>query len=190
MPIEPLVAHQHAQDVFAGVLSAVTPEHMSWPTPCSEWVVRDLIEHVIAGNERVVQRAGMALDVGSRPSDLGAAHRASFAAAQAIFAAPDGLTRTFDLPIGQVSGLVFVRIRALDAFAHAWDLAQSVGQPTDLDPELATQLFESARQILRPDLRGPGKPFGFEQPSAATAPPATQLACFLGRQPAPASSLG
>ncbi|MGH2366538.1 MAG: TIGR03086 family metal-binding protein [Chloroflexota bacterium] len=181
--MEPLLAHQRAQDVFAGVLAGVTPDQLSRPTPCSEWSVRDLIDHVIGGNERVVQRAGMAPGTVSRPSDLAAAHRASSAAAQAIFAAPDGLTRTFDLPIGEVPGQVFVRIRALDAFAHAWDLAQAAGQPIDFDPELAAQLLESARQIIRPELRGAGKPFGLEQSCPANAAPATQLATFLGRQP-------
>ncbi|HWS92806.1 MAG TPA: maleylpyruvate isomerase N-terminal domain-containing protein, partial [Mycobacterium sp.] len=51
--MDPLVAHQRAQDAFAGVLANVGPEQFGAPTPCSEWTIRDLIEHVIGGNEHV-----------------------------------------------------------------------------------------------------------------------------------------
>ncbi|HYQ35942.1 MAG TPA: maleylpyruvate isomerase N-terminal domain-containing protein, partial [Mycobacterium sp.] len=51
--MDPLVAHQRAQDAFAGVLANVGPEQLGAATPCSEWTIQDLIEHVIGGNEHV-----------------------------------------------------------------------------------------------------------------------------------------
>ena len=56
--MDPLVAHQRAQDAFAGVLAKVSPDQRGAPTPCSEWTINDLIEHVIGRNEYVGQRAG------------------------------------------------------------------------------------------------------------------------------------
>jgi uncharacterized protein (TIGR03086 family) len=179
--VDPLVAHQRAQDVFSRVLASVTPDQMDAPTPCDEWAVRDLIEHVIGGNERVVIRAGLRPEPPARPAGLSEAHRATAAAAQAVFAAPGGMTRVFELPIGQVPASAFLWIRTSDALVHAWDLARATGQPTDLDPELAAYLLGASREHMDDALRGPGKVFGEAQPCDRGRPPADQLAAFLGR---------
>jgi hypothetical protein len=58
----------------------------------------------------------------------------------------------------------------------------ATGQSTDLDPELATEQLAAVRQAVRPEFRGPGKPFGEEQPCPSGRPTADQLAAFLGRR--------
>jgi uncharacterized protein (TIGR03086 family) len=179
--MDPLAAHQRAQDVFSRVLANVKPHQLDAPTPCQEWSVRDLIEHVIGGNERVVIRAGLRSEPPARPGGLVEAHRATAAAAQEVFAAPGGMTAMFELPIGRVPGSAFIRIRTTDALAHAWDLAKATGQSTDLDPELATRMLAASRQHMTGALRGHGKFFGDPQPCGQDRPPADQLAAFLGR---------
>jgi uncharacterized protein (TIGR03086 family) len=179
--MDPLVAHQRAQDVFSRVLARVKPHQMDAPTPCEQWTVRDVIEHVIGGNERVVIRAGLRREPAARPGDLVQAHRATASAAQAVFAAPAGMKTMFELPIGRVPGSAFIRIRTTDALAHAWDLAKATGQSTDLDPELATQMLAASRQHMTATLRGNGNFFGDPQPCDGGRPPADQLAAFLGR---------
>ncbi|HET9876603.1 MAG TPA: TIGR03086 family metal-binding protein [Mycobacterium sp.] len=180
--MDALVAHHRAQDVFAGVLANVASGQFGAPTPCSEWTVGDLIEHVLGGNERVGQWAGDHEQPPVRPDDLAEAHRAGASAAQEVFARPDGMTALFELPFGQVPGSVFIGMRSTDVLTHAWDLATATGQPTDLDPELATQLLAAARERVQPDFRGPGKPFGEEQACPPDRSPADQLAAFLGRK--------
>ena len=106
---------------------------------------------------------------------------ASAAAAQSVFAAPDGLTRIVHVPFGDVSGAVFIGLRTTDVLAHGWDLARATNQQTDLDPELAEAMLEWSRQALRPELRGPGGPFGPEQPCPDHASNDDRLAAFLGR---------
>jgi uncharacterized protein (TIGR03086 family) len=180
--MDPLVAHQRAQSVFSGVLAAVDPQQLDALTPCTEWTVGDVIEHVIGGNERVGIRAGLRSEPAARPEDLIEAHRATAAAAQQVFAAPNGMTTMFELAIGPVPGSVFVRMRTIDALAHAWDLAKATGQSTDLDPELASHLLAASRLQEIGTLRGPGKFFGDPQPCDEGRPPADQLAAFYGRQ--------
>ncbi len=70
-----------------------------------------------------------------RHSPKTSAHRASAKAAQETFAAPQALTRTYQLPIGELPGTAFIELRTSDLLAHAWDLAIATGQPTDLDPD-------------------------------------------------------
>ncbi len=180
--MDPLVAHQRAQDVFAHVFVNVTSEQLSLPTPCSEWDVKALIDHVITGNQRVVTRAGR--PAAPLPEDLGAAHRASAETAQQTFAEPDGLLRTYKLPIGEISGTTFIELRTSDLLVHAWDLAIATGQPTDLDPELAEYVLAFSKQMMgHPGLRGDGRPFGEEQSCGNERPAADRVAAFLGRTP-------
>ncbi|OBI18942.1 TIGR03086 family protein [Mycobacterium sp. E2327] len=179
--MDPLVAHQRAQEAFAGVLANVSPDRYRGRTPCSEWTIRDLIEHVIGGNERVAILAGRADKPPARPDDIAAAHRASAAAAQEVFAAPDGMTTTFKLPFGEVPGQMYIGMRTSDVLTHAWDLAAATGQSTDLDPELAAEELEAVRAFVGPQFRGPDKPFAEERPCPHGRAPADQLAAFLGR---------
>jgi uncharacterized protein (TIGR03086 family) len=180
--VDPLVAHQRAQDVFAGVLVKVSPDQLGAATPCSEWTVDDLIEHVIGGNERVGPWSGSAEEPPARPDDLVAAHRAAAAAAQDVFGRPDGMTTVFKLPFGEIPGQMFIGMRTSDVLTHAWDLAAATGQSTDLDPELAAEQLAAVRAFVGPQFRGQGMPFGDEQQCSSDRAPADQLAAFLGRK--------
>jgi len=124
--VDQLTAHQRAQDVFAIVLANVKPDQLSAQSPCAEWNVKDVINHVLSGNRRVQERAGREPD--ALPDDLVAAHAVSANGAHEVFAAPNGLTRTFDLPVGAVPGTFFIDLRTIDLLVHAWDLAKATGQ--------------------------------------------------------------
>jgi uncharacterized protein (TIGR03086 family) len=180
--VDPLIAHQRAQDAFAGVLANVSPDQFGAPTPCSEWKIHDLIEHVIGGNEHVAPWAGSPEEPPARPDNIVAAHRAAAAAAHEVFARPDGMSTTFKLPFGEIPGQVFIGMRTSDVLTHTWDLAAATRQSTDLDPELATEQLAAVRAFVGPQFRGPGKPFGDEQPCSSERPAADQLAAFLGRK--------
>ena len=180
--MDPLVAHQRAQDAFVGVLERVSPDQFGAPTPCSEWTIGDLIEHVIGGNEQVGPWSGSTDAPAGRPDDIVAAHRAAAAAAHQVFAGPDGMITTFKLPFGEIPGQVFIGMRTSDVLTHAWDLAAATGQPTDLDRELAAEQLAAVRAFVSPQFRGPGMPFGDEQPCPSERAPADQLAAFLGRK--------
>jgi uncharacterized protein (TIGR03086 family) len=177
--MDQLEGHRRAHTAFAEVLAAVTSDQLGAPSPCTGWDAAAVIDHVIDGNVRVVARAG-----GDGPplsGDRIADHAHTAEAAHGVFAAPDGLTRMFELPIGSVSGSVFVTLRTVDALVHAWDLARATNQPTDLDAQLAEAYLERSSQLISPALRGPGRPFGEEQPCPDPATAADRLAAFLGR---------
>ena len=180
--MDPLVAHQRAQDAFAGVLANVSSDQLGAPTPCSEWTVSDLIEHVIGGNEHVTIWSGSNEEPPARPDGAVSAHRATAAAAQEIFARPDGMSMTFKPPFAEIPGQLFIGMRTSDVLTHAWDLATATGQSTDLDPELAAEQLAAVRAFVGPQFRGPGQPFGDEQPCSSGRTPADQLAAFLGRK--------
>ncbi|MHB8466084.1 MAG: TIGR03086 family metal-binding protein [Acidimicrobiales bacterium] len=177
--MDQLVAHQRAQDAFASVLANVKPDQLDAASPCSEWNAKAVIDHVLGGNQWVQQLVGQ--EPPALPDDIGAAHTAAAGRAQAVFAAPDGLTRTFELPFGAFPGAAFIGLRTTDVLTHAWDLAKATGQATDLDPELSAEALAASKANISPAFRGPGRPFAEEQPCPPGRPAADQLAAFLGR---------
>ena len=179
--MEPTVAHRRAQQVFASVLASVRAEHLDASTPCEGWTVRDVLDHVVGGNDRMAGLPGEGDP--ARAGDLAGAFPASAERASAVFEAPGGLERTFELRIGPVPGSVCVRMRTTDVLVHAWDVARATGQPSDLDPELAGEVLPFVQGFLRPELRGAGRPFGLEQPCPPDAAAADRLAALAGRHP-------
>ena len=120
---------------------------------------------------------------GATPRRPRAAYCASAKAAQETFAEPQALTRTYQLPIGELPGTAFIELRTSDLLVHAWDLAFATGQQTDLDPELAEYVLAFSKQMMsRPGLRGGGRPFGGEQRCGDERPAADRVAAFLGRE--------
>ncbi len=177
--MDPIEAHRRAQAVFGSKLQAVDQDQLTAPTPCTDWTVRELIEHVAAGNWRVAgnQSRGLPEDIEAIRDEIASSARAAMEALEA----PRALEQEVEMPFGRIPGSLYVRLRSVDVATHAWDLARATAQPRDFDPELAEELLEWARQVIRPEQRGPGKAFGLEQPCPPEASPADRLACFLGR---------
>jgi uncharacterized protein (TIGR03086 family) len=129
---------------FERSLRAVRPEQWSSPTPCAEWDVRQLVNHVTRGNFNYV----LLLDGGSRAdflrlrdvdalgADPAGAYARSVRGLSAAFGSPGALERSLDYPLGQVNGRQALAIRLTDNTIHAWDLARAVGADDTLDPGL------------------------------------------------------
>jgi uncharacterized protein (TIGR03086 family) len=100
------------------------------------------------------------------------------------FGKPGALEKNVKLPFGEFPGRAFLGLATSDTFTHGWDLAKATGQPSDLNPELASQVLDNVKQSIPDTFRGPdGKaPFGPALDAPADAPPADQLAAFLGRK--------
>lgn len=170
------------------VLATVDASQLDQPTTCASWKVRDLINHTIGAVEGFAKVAGGGALVGGEETDYASGDfNASFAelsaAAVTAFGADGAMETMMTLPFGTMPGAAVVNLATTDAFAHGWDLARSLGQPTDLDPELAEALLERARKNIPETFRGPdGKaPFGPEVAVPDSACAADRLAGFLGR---------
>ncbi len=169
------------------VLAGVSKDQLGDATPCAQWKVSDLINHIVGGQSF--------FEAGAK-GEPPAAGDADFAATDFVAAFDDGAKRSvaafnadgvmekmLTLPFGQMPGAAFMGLASTDTFTHGWDLAKATGQSTDLAPELAAQLLIGARMAIQPSFRNPeGNPFGPEQPAPAGACNADELAAFLGRK--------
>lgn len=129
---------------FRSRLAAIGPDQWSLPTPCDEWDVRGLVNHVVAANRvTVVMMEGGSADeaIAGRPADeLGddplAAFDESVAAQRAAFAEPGALHKTCRHVVGELPAAMVLGMRTGDMTLHTWDLARAVGGDEVLRPEL------------------------------------------------------
>lgn len=120
---------------FERRLRTVQPEQWTWPTPCSEWNVRQLVNHMTRGNLGYVRllHDGTAADfIRLRDEDaLGAdpvtAYIRSVRECAAAFAPSGALEHVMDYPLGRVSGRQAIAVRTTDSVIHTWDLARAIG---------------------------------------------------------------
>lgn len=165
-----------------GVVADVRPDQYGDPTPCSEWTVRDLMEHMVG----VV--AGMGASARGEPpteftlaDDPAAQFDEVATTTLAAWQAAGVMDGTVTIPAGPTPGHVVAGINLLDTATHAWDLATATGQPAALPDDVAAAALETSRGIISPELR-PGR-FDPEVAADAEADPTTRLVAFLGRTP-------
>jgi uncharacterized protein (TIGR03086 family) len=132
-------------DNFTELVRAADDAQWHAPTPCAEWDVYTLVNHVVSEQLWVPPLfAGQTIDdVGDRFSgDLlraGAVAVASRAGAEAsaTVAEPGALVRIVHLSFGDTPGAEYVWQLLADHLIHGWDLAAALGLDTTLDPEIA-----------------------------------------------------
>jgi uncharacterized protein (TIGR03086 family) len=133
-----------ASDGFARRLRLVTPDQWGDPTPCTEWDVRALVNHVTQSNLNYVRildgaSAGEFLrwrDVDALGDDPVGAFAKTARDCAAAYAAPDAMERTVDHPSGTLSGRQALSVRTTDTLIHTWDLARGLGEDDTLDAAL------------------------------------------------------
>src|SRR5436190_8946676 len=125
------------------------------PTPCTDWDVRMLVNHVTVEQLWVpplAQGASVA-DVGNRldGDQLGHDPRATWDAAVsaslAAFGAPGALDTTVSLSSGEKATAEYCWEMTTDALIHSWDLARGIGADESLDVELVELVYERTLPI-------------------------------------------
>jgi uncharacterized protein (TIGR03086 family) len=173
-------------------LRQVRDDQWSLPTPCSEWTVRELANHVVNGGRmasRLLDGATAAEVVASfDPDALGddpvAAFEDSSAAEAGAFAEPGALDRIVHHPgAGDVPGAMLLGFRTGDNLLHAWDLARACGLDETLDADAVAATW-AALEPMAPMIPSFGV-FG-SGPSGlvgADAPLQVRLLDLSGRRP-------
>jgi uncharacterized protein (TIGR03086 family) len=165
-----------------GVIAGVKTEQYGDKTPCTEWTVRDLLEHmigVVAGLGAAA--AGEARTPFKLADDPARQFQAAAASAVAAWRQPGVLDRVVDAGPGPMPGSALASINLLDTAAHTWDLASATGQPRELPEAVAVAAMEASRTIVSDELRT-GR-FSPAQSVGKDATATEQLVAFLGRTP-------
>ena len=172
-----------ASAVTGDLIDRIAADQWTAPTPCTEWSVRDVVNHLVGMNlvfvalfeespmpERGADRLG---------ADPAGAYRRSAAALQAAVVRPGVLERSQSTPVGVATGVERLQWRIVDLLAHGWDLVQATGVVAELPDDLVEQALTFARAQLPSQPRA-GR-FADPQPIRDNAPAIDRLAVFTGR---------
>ncbi|MFF0340280.1 TIGR03086 family metal-binding protein [Kribbella sp. NPDC004875] len=137
--------HNRTVANFAELVTGVAADQWSAPTPCSDWDVRALVNHVV-GEERwtvplmegrTIAEVGNTLDGDLLADDPAGA--ATYAAREATVAATRAIDKVH-LSYGDEDPHEYLRQLAADHLIHGWDLAVAIGVPPRMDTALVDEV--------------------------------------------------
>jgi uncharacterized protein (TIGR03086 family) len=176
-PAELLSLHDAAVAEVQRLVDAVGADQLDASTPDTDWSVRSLVGHLIAGNRRFAAAATgeslMPLIGDIAPEHDGATYAES--AREATVAWSDHAA------LEQENSAMTLTVHSAEAVVHGWDLARSTGQTVQFDDELLTAI-ESFGQQMMPAERPAGMGFGPAQEPPPEASRLDRLAAFYGRE--------
>lgn len=168
-------------DAVGVLVSAVEPEQFDRPTPCADWDVRTLLNHLVWENLLWASLADGAPRSDFTADHIGADHVAAFRSASRAARSAFGRPGMLDQRYGPAPGRRLVEQLVIEMLVHGWDLAQAVGHPYDTVQHLAVPALPVVREIYGPLPRTPVSSFAAPQPAPANATPLDHLAAYLGR---------
>ncbi|MBF9072016.1 TIGR03086 family protein [Streptacidiphilus sp. NEAU-YB345] len=190
---EQTLAQQYgaALDQFGRLVRLVEPQQWGLPTPCRQWTVRDLVNHVTVEQRWVppLLAGTPATAVGDRlegdllGSDPVLAWKQAAAEAEEAVHADGALERTVRLWEGPALAAHLCSQLAMDTVVHSWDLARAIGADERLPGGLVA--FALREVSAYPDrLAGSGL---FDSPRAVLpgSDAQTRLLALTGRDSSP-----
>jgi uncharacterized protein (TIGR03086 family) len=176
----------------AGIVKSVAFGQARAPTPCPEWTVRDLLNHVIGTlwlSEALFNdsTARYPMAPGGLPAtdlagdDPAAAYADASAAALTAASTGDALSRVHATALGDMPGPALAGFTTLDILVHGWDLAKATGQQPSLDDAVTEHVLAFAEHAITPGFRGTR--VGAAIPVSPDASVTDRLVAFMGRQP-------
>lgn len=179
----------NALNGFGGRLGKVDPASWDASTPCADWDVHTLVNHVVGEllwlppllEGKTIAEVGGRFDGDVLAEDPVATWRSAAEAAQAAAEQPGAQERTVHLSFGDFSGSDYLGQIVSDVIIHSWDLARAAG----LDDRMDATLLEFATNFLTPQIeawRSAGA-FGPAVDVGADADPQDRLLAQTGRAP-------
>jgi uncharacterized protein (TIGR03086 family) len=190
------MVHTHGVEVLtrshaylAEVVTAVPREAWGAPTPCSEWTVRQVLNHA-----RIDQQGYALAITGGRPDSdpfdpadaldgdpVAELDKVLRAVADAYAGLP-GDAGEVPTPLGPLPLPLAAAAAAMDAAVHAWDIAVATGQDRPLGAELADGIWPAAERLVD-TLRDAYRVFAPAREVPDDHDRAEALLAFLGRDP-------
>ncbi|HEX2059075.1 MAG TPA: TIGR03086 family metal-binding protein, partial [Actinomycetota bacterium] len=137
-----------------GAVAGISRDQLDGDTPCTDWSVRDLLNHLIGSYEAVATgAAGEVLDpmaTDYTAGDYVAAYEAASRRAREAFALPGALEKTFAMPWGEIPGQIVLGLMIADAAVHGWDLARATNQEYAPDDDVAEAIYEMTTGMMEP----------------------------------------
>jgi uncharacterized protein (TIGR03086 family) len=180
--------HKKAGEEAAKFIEAVKDDQWDKQSDCSDWTVRDLVNHIVSENlwvedlmeGKTIEEVGDKYEgdvLGENPL---ASYERSITAANEAIDTPGSMDKIVHLSYGDIKASVYIGHRLTDLVIHSWDVAKSTGQSDELDPELVKALEEILKPQMK-EMQGSGY-FGTPVEVSEDAPLQDKLLGWLGRE--------
>ena len=190
----PPSAVRAAADLASTALAAVTPDRLTAPTPCRDYDVRALLDH-LAWAAVLSQRAAVRMPLEHDWSSLtpapfldglpveqwAAAVPAELDTAADAWADPAAWEGETLMGAAPMPAAVVGPLMLAEFVLHGWDLARAVGAPYDVPAALGEATLAAIEPIAQ--LGRDGGWFGPEVPVPADAPAVDRALGLTGRDP-------
>jgi uncharacterized protein (TIGR03086 family) len=182
--MDSMEAFERAVVITEELVGSIGDEQFALPTPCSEWTVRGVLNHVLLGDLLCHAWINGATPPDREMDHLGAdprsAVRQGLAETRRLVSEPGTLIRVIGTRMGEMPVAALIDRRVADLTAHLWDLAVALGKSTAYDPDLVAYAEAHYRGRLDGKPRT-GPQLAEIQPVPPGATAADRLAGYLGR---------
>ncbi|MDQ0618689.1 TIGR03086 family metal-binding protein [Arthrobacter globiformis] len=177
-PMNELTSAEAALAVAQRVLRGLNESHLALPTPCADFTVAALLDHLFGS----IASIGKSLGVTVADQPGGSAEVRIADAAQATLEAfrANGTEGTLDMGFAELPATLVANILNLELVVHAWDFATATGQELTVAPALSDYVLGLARNTISPQMRG--KSFAAETLVDESSASMERLVAFTGRQ--------
>jgi len=186
--MEPTKILQRAVDQTGKIVATMGYGQLGLSTPCTEWNVRGLVNHLIS-SLYMFQRAAMGapfnleeFGVDRVKYDAVVSYGQEAAKLKVALGRTGVLEQEWQLSFGETPGWLAVDIAIIEFVTHGWDLAKATNTAVELDPDLAEVALANARELISQFGRQENV-FGPELAAPDGADAHQRLAAFLGRDP-------
>lgn len=172
---------------FGSRVHQVGDDQWHQPTPCTDWDVRHLVNHVTVEDlwapplfdGRTIADVGNAFDGDQLGDDPAGRWDSASAGGVSAVARPGAMTDTVHLSFGDFPGSEYAMQLAADHLIHGWDLSVGIGADTTLDPDLVEAI--AAWFAPNEDAYRSSGVIGTKVDVADDADPQTRLLAAFGR---------
>ncbi|MGQ0840726.1 TIGR03086 family metal-binding protein [Actinokineospora sp.] len=174
---------RRAIESTGSIIDGLDDAQLDAPTPCTEWTVRGVIQHMVENNHRTVDKLAGRPETPVAPGlDPRADYRESAAVFTAAFADGTALAVPYEMALGTFTGAVALGIHFTDVLVHGWDIGTAVGIDVLIEDDLAEAALAMVAMFPdSPNIWGPNGVFADRLPVADDAPAHERLLALTGR---------
>jgi len=184
-PEDPRFAFAKVTDAVGNLIEATSADMMGNPTPCSEFTVKELLEHLVLVLRRVaaIGQGEHWSTVTEVPTDTGWAqdYRAAAHDVMLAWSDPAILERNLEVPWGEFPGSLLMYTYTAELAVHGWDLSTATNAAFAIDDELLTNALIAAKFIPAEGRNTAETPFSSVVDPGVDAPVLDQIAGWMGR---------
>ena len=183
---------ERAQDWTAEIVAGVREGDLAHPTPCEDWDVARLLDHLIADVEtfnKVAsgEPADLVADIDpTAPQNVGKAwphptdHFGRLVKeARELWGRPGALEQTYKTSRSEIPGDGLLMIGLIDPLVHGWDLANATGQDATMPADVAEAALAFTTKMMKDKRIGFAEPVPVPEDASVT----DRLVGWLGRKP-------